>query len=111
MATLFKQRGFISGNVGAGILFILLIVWILWFMSATQPASRIERVCRPAYWFGNIFVSIAELGQDPQAVLNVVRLRTQLDYGCRHVIWKQFYYEDWLKAKQALEQAKAAGRK
>lgn len=103
MTTLLRQRGFVSGNVGAGILFVLLIVFVIWFLSASSVKQRVERVCRPAYWFGNLWVSVAELGGRPEGVSAMTKMRDDLDYGCRHVIWKQFYYEDWLRARAAAQ--------
>lgn len=100
------QRGFVSGNIGAGILFVSLIVFVLWFMSANSVKEKIQRICRPAYWLGNVFVSAAELGGNQQAVLNMQKMRDEgMDMSCRYMVWKQFYYEDWLRAVQEKQKA------
>ena len=94
------QTGFISGNIGAGILFICLVIYVIWFLSASTPMLRVERVCRPVYWFGSIWVSTAELTGSKEGIVSMLKMREDMDFSCRYIVWKQFYYDDWMKQKE-----------
>lgn len=88
------ERGFIAGNIGAGIFFVLLIVFVVWFLSASSPRERLKRVCRPVWWFGDLWVSVGELDGRPEVMGDLSYMRDKMDYSCQWIIWRLFYFNN-----------------
>lgn len=95
-----------------GLLFLAFVGWI--FISANQT-ERLERVCRPIGWGGNVVVSVSALIV-PDQQKTVQGWFDKLEYGCRYATWRLLYQSDWNKAQQGhsaekVEQAAAVETK
>lgn len=76
---------------------VLLIVFAVWVVMAANNAERIDRVCRPVTWLGNISVSLTSLVSDGNADA-VQGTFNRLNYGCRFTVWRLFFEKSYLKA-------------
>jgi len=74
-----------------GLLFLGFVAWI--FVSA-NPNERIERVCRPVGWSGNVVVSLSALIV-PAEQKTVQSWFDKLEYGCRYTAWRLMYQADY----------------
>lgn len=112
LRSLNKQRGIISGNAFGGIFFIAVMVFLLWTILASTPRGRIERVCEPTHWIGKVFIGMFEMW-GPQQANAAEDFFNETNYSCKYLIWRQFYYDDWLKSqpKQVKPEVKAEVKK
>lgn len=77
-----------------GLLFLGFVAWI--FVTA-NPEERIERVCRPVGWGGNVVVSLSALAA-PDEEKVVQGWFNKLEYGCRYMTWRLIYQTAWNQA-------------
>jgi hypothetical protein len=82
-----------------GLLFLGFIAWV--FISAT-PNDRIEKVCRPIGWGGNVVTSLAAMAT-PSTQTTVQKWFDRLEYGCRYTTWRLFYQSEFNKWKAGQE--------
>lgn len=87
---------------------ILFIVFVGWVLIAGQPTKRIDRVCAPVEWTGNLSTSLAALVV-PQYQMNLKQWFDKMDYGCEYLVWRLLYQDDWNKFQAA--QAAQKGKK
>lgn len=84
-------------NVKELLLSIPLLVFILWVFSAPIPQQRIERVCQPINWVGNLATSSTALATDGHTE-TAVRWSDKLSYSCQYMVWRLFYQEEYNRA-------------
>jgi len=77
-----------------GLLFLAFVGWI--FISA-NPTERLDRLCRPVGWSGNIIVSLSAMAV-PEQQGTVQSWFDKLEYGCQYTAWRLLYQSDWNKA-------------
>ena len=87
-----------------GLLFLAFIGWI--FIS-DSPNERLERVCKPIPWTGNLVTSLSSLVV-PQHQVNIKRFSEKVDYGCQYTLWRLIYQEDYNKYVERKKAADAA---
>jgi hypothetical protein len=83
-----------------GLLFLGFVAWI--FVTA-NPSERIERVCRPVGWGGNVVVSLSALAA-PDEEKVVQGWFNKLEYGCRYMTWRLVYQTAWNQSVTAQKQ-------
>lgn len=76
---------------------IPLVIFIFWVFSAPLPQARIERVCEPIQWVGNLATSTTALSSERHTG-TAMRWSDKLDYSCQYLIWRLFYQDDYNKA-------------
>lgn len=84
---------------------LLFLGFVFWVIAAASPSQRIENLCRPVGWAGNVVVSGTAL------VLPAHQAKVQggfnsLEYGCRYMVWRLFYQDEYNKWLNATKQAK-----
>jgi hypothetical protein len=77
---------------------VLMFVW--WVFTAPVPQQRIERVCEPINWVGNLGTSATALATDAHTG-TAERWSDKLDYSCQYMIWRLFYQKDYNAAVAA----------
>ncbi|MBK3779937.1 hypothetical protein G3A43_06690 [Paraburkholderia aspalathi] len=77
---------------------VLMFVW--WVFTAPVPQQRIERVCEPINWVGNLGTSATALATDTHTG-TAERWSSKLDYSCQYMIWRLFYQKDYNAAVAA----------
>lgn len=85
---------------------LLFLGFVFWIVIATSPTNRIERVCTPIGWGGNVVTSLSALVL-PKQQGTIQGWFDKLEYGCRYMTWRLFYqddYNEWLK-NEGLKQA------
>lgn len=90
-----------------GLVFMAFVVWVL---IAGNPSARIENVCRPVGWTGNVTTSLSALVL-PDQQLKIQGWFNKLEYGCRYTVWRLFYQDDynaWLQKQKDLALQKSA---
>jgi hypothetical protein len=88
-----------------GLLFLGFVAWI--FVTA-NPSERIERVCRPVGWAGNVVVSLSALAA-PDEEKVVQGWFNKLEYGCRYMTWRLLYQTAYNQALASQKSDAAAG--
>lgn len=79
---------------------IPVLIFVLWVFSAPLPAERIERVCQPIHWVGNLAVSTTALSAEKHTETSV-RWSDKLNYSCQYMVWRLFYQDEYNKALAA----------
>jgi hypothetical protein len=75
---------------------LIMMIFGCWVLLAGAQEERINRSCQPILWFGNVLESVALLTVDSWS--DAVKEQTlDLDYGCRYVVWRVFYEEEYLE--------------
>lgn len=98
-----SQRGVVNlGGLGV----ICFLAWLFWIFFASVPDERMRRACRPVNIVGNVFVSLTALGAE-RAVDNVKGTFNSVEYGCRYMVWRLLYEEDYLEYIEDQEQGVA----
>jgi hypothetical protein len=87
-----------------GLVFLAFVVWI--FM-ASDGQARIARTCRPLLWTGNVAVSLTAFAVPSEAEA-VQKWSNKFDYGCRYVVWRLIYQDDYNKYMQSVQTGSAA---
>jgi hypothetical protein len=77
---------------------VLMFVW--WVFTAPVPQQRIERVCEPINWVGNLGTSATALATDSHTG-TAERWSDKLDYSCQYMIWRLFYQKEYNQAVAA----------
>lgn len=79
------------------------LFFILWILVASSGGERIQRVCAPFDWVGNIVLSASALASpDSQAYLS--KTSEKVTYGCEYMVWRLFYqkgFEAWNAQRRA----------
>jgi len=78
---------------------IPVVVFIFWVFTAPLPQNRIERVCQPIQWVGNLATSTTALSADKHTS-SAARWSDKLNYSCQYLIWRLFYQDEYNKAVQ-----------
>lgn len=87
---------------------IPILCFVFWVFAAPIPANRIERVCEPINWVGNIATSTTALSTEGHTS-SAVRWSDKLNYSCKYMVWRLFYQEAYNKAVEAGDVKPAAG--
>lgn len=87
---------------------IPILCFVFWVFTAPMPANRIERVCEPINWVGNVATSTTALTADSHTQTSV-RWSDKMNYSCKYMVWRLFYQEAYNKAVNAGEVKPAAG--
>lgn len=85
---------------------ILFLVFVGWVLIAGQPSKRIDRVCAPVEWTGNLSTSLAALVV-PQYQRNLNHWFGKVDYACEYMVWRLLYQEDWNRYQAGLAAQRA----
>lgn len=88
------------------IFFIAVFAWIVSIFLTTDGSERIERTCSPVEIFGKVAVSGTALVAD-QFTNPVQVAMNQWVYGCRYVVWRSVYEEDYLNYLMEAEASKS----
>lgn len=81
---------------------IPVLCFVFWVFIAPIPANRIERVCEPINWVGNIATTTTALTTEGHTATSV-RWSDKLNYSCKYMVWRLFYQEAYNKAVEAGE--------
>jgi len=84
--------------------FIAVFTWIVRIFLVTDGSERIERSCTPVEILGQVTISATALVAD-QYTGNMQATMNQWVYGCRYVVWRSFYEEDYLRYQTESEAA------
>lgn len=84
-----------STIVGAAIL-----IWMVWIFLATSQTHRIERICQPVLWTGNVFTSLVALTA-PKYQDHIESGFASADYGCRYTVWRLLFEDKYIKQRGA----------
>lgn len=90
-----------------GLLFLVFVGWV--FLAGT-PQGRIQNVCRPIGWTGNVVVSLSALVV-PDQQSRLQGYFKQFEYGCQFTTWRLFYQEEynaWLEKNGGAKPESAA---
>jgi len=79
---------------------IPLLMFILWVFIAPLPEQRIERVCAPITWVGNLTTSTTALTKKNHTD-TAATWADKLDYSCQYLIWRLIYQKDYNEAIKA----------
>lgn len=88
-----------------GIFTLLIAFFAGWVVIAGSAEKRIERVCEPAHWAGNIAVSITQLISFGSAD-SVQAFFDKSNYSCRFTVWRLIYEKDYLNEINSEKEAK-----
>lgn len=70
--------------------FMIVASFIVWVVIVTPRQERLERMCAPVRWLGNMLASIAFLGSET-AGNSVQRAFDSAFEGCQYTMWRLFY--------------------
>lgn len=79
---------------------LLFLGFVFWVILAANPTQRIENVCRPIGWTGNVVTSASALVMPAQQA-TIQGGFDKVEYGCRYTVWRLFYqdaYNQWLNS-------------
>lgn len=76
-----------------GLLFLAFVVWVF---IASDGSERINRVCKPIGWSGNLVVSLASLAAPDHAPAGQ-KWFDKFEYGCRYMTWRVIYQDEYNK--------------
>lgn len=79
---------------------IPVVCFVFWVFTAPLPQTRIERVCQPIHWVGNVVTSTTALTTDNHTATSV-RWSDKLNYSCQYMVWRLFYQEEYNEAVKA----------
>lgn len=85
--------------VGLGLLF-----FVLWIFVASSGTERVQRICAPVDWTGNVILSAAALAS-PESQVPLAKTMGKVVYGCEYIFWRLFYqseYLEWVAANQGV---------
>lgn len=75
-----------------GLISTVIALWFIgWIFITPNASERINRVCAPTGWLGDVAVSITVLLGFEGQVPNVKYYSDKFEYGCRYTIWRSFY--------------------
>lgn len=76
-----------------------ILFFILWVFVAGSGSARIQRVCAPVDWTGNVILSAAALAS-PDSQVPLTKTMDKVVYGCEYVFWRLFYQDTYLEWAQ-----------
>lgn len=76
---------------------IPLLMFVFWVFIAPVPQDRIDRVCSPIQWVGNLTTSLTALSTEKHTE-TAVTWADKLDYSCQFLIWRLIYQDDYNQA-------------
>lgn len=91
------------------IFFIMVFAWVVHIFLTTDGSERIERTCSPVEVFGKVAISGAALMAD-QFTPVMQETMNKWVYGCRYVVWRSVYEEDYLGYLMEVEAEQAAAK-
>lgn len=86
--------------------FIVVLTWVVRIFLTTDGSVRIERACEPVEIFGKVSVSATALVAD-QFTDEMQVTMNQWVYGCRYMVWRSVYEEEYLLYLKELETQQA----
>lgn len=81
------------------IFFIAVMVWMGGIFVSTDPQVRMDRTCAPVEYMDKAGSGAMQL-IDPGWGHATHIFFENMQYGCRFVVWRVFYEEDWKRAQQ-----------
>jgi hypothetical protein len=103
--------GSILTNIFGAAIGVLFAWWVGAIFIAASPASRMERACSPVVWTGNVATTLAMLFRlEEHSIASTRSAFEKGDYGCRFLVWRLFYEEDFKREQLAAERAKEEER-
>lgn len=81
------------------IFFIVVMVWMGGIFVSTDPQVRMDRTCVPVEYMDKAGSGAMQL-IDPGWGHATHKFFQNMQYGCRFVVWRVFYEEDWKRAQQ-----------
>lgn len=82
--------------------FVAVFTWIVRIFLTTDGSERIARTCEPVEIFGRVSISATALVAD-QFTGDMQQLMNTWVYGCRYMVWRSTYEEDYLRYLQEVE--------
>ena len=79
---------------------IPLVIFVFWVFAAPLPSERIERVCQPIHWAGNLVTSTTALASDKHTDTSV-HWSDKMSYSCQYMVWRLIYQDEYNKAVAA----------
>jgi len=80
--------------------FVLCMVWFGAILITTDPQERIDRACTPVLLADRAMSSSMQLINESWGV-STHNAFEDVHFGCRFVVWRVFYEQDWNKAQAA----------
>jgi hypothetical protein len=81
---------------------LAILGFIVWAFATSSSNERIERVCKPVAWGGNIATSVAAL-TTAKYQENVNNLFGKVNYGCQYTVWRLFYQKEYNAYQEQLQ--------
>jgi len=81
------------------IFFILVMAWIGAIFVSSDPQVRMDRTCVPVEYMDKAGTGGMQL-VDPVWGQATHKFFENMQYGCRFVVWRVFYEDEWKKAQQ-----------
>ena len=82
------------------VFFIAVMVWIGAILISSDPQTRMDRFCIPVEYSDRASTSGMQL-VDAGWGESTHKFFQNMHYGCRFVVWRMFYEEEWERAKGA----------
>lgn len=79
------------------VFFILVMAWLGAIFVTSDPQKRIERTCSPVEYVDKAASSGMQL-VDAAWGSSTHNFFVNAHYGCRFVVWRMFYEEEWQKS-------------
>lgn len=89
---------------GIGIFSIAFLAFVIWVFASADPVERINRVCEPVSWMGNITESLFAVSF-PEYRYLVTEAKGDLAYTCHYSIWRLFYEDPYLNSLRSAADA------
>lgn len=89
------------------IFFIMVMAWIGAIFISSDPQVRMDRTCVPVEYMDKAGTGGMQL-VDPTWGQATHKFFENMQYGCRFVVWRMFYEEDWKRAQQTQVQPATA---
>lgn len=81
------------------VFFIAVLAWIGSVLITTDPQKRIDRFCVPVEYTDRAATSGMQL-LDASWGASTHKFFENIQYGCRFVVWKMFYEEEWNRSRE-----------
>lgn len=102
--------GTVFTNIFGFFISIAMSAWVILIFVVTNPQERMERTCAPVHWTGKVATSVSMLfNVSESALTSTSNAFDNATYGCKFVVWRLFYEEDF-KAEQAERQREIEAR-
>lgn len=100
----------VSKHFTFSLLGLLLLIFAAWILIAGSPLERINHVCAPIAWTGKAFTAVADIASD-RAAQSVWHGTANTFQGCRFVMFRTFYADEYARAQAAEAARKAEAEK